>query len=569
MALRFIIHEDGSYDILGSAVSLLSCYPRVNGKALRPTGVQTSENGVVYSLPGAEVRLRLHADAEGRIGLDFSARGLAGIHDAEPLGAAAVEGAGRMYVQGLGMEGPSGTYGITETAPASYGLAALYTDEGVLLAYAEDHRRYTAVFRLEQSAGMAGERSAFSGGFNLEGTAKGTLTLPTLFFGEAENLTAGLRQSAERIAAAMDARRKMPPAFFWSGWYYAYETLDQSGLEEVLRDIRGRELPFQYIELDAGYTPHLGDWLTPNHRWPGGLKRAAETILSAGFRPGIWVAPFIVGDGSALYREHPDWVLHDLDGNPVVQLRSYTEPKIWGNPDCDYYILDASHPGALAWLKTVFETLRSWGFAFFKTDFMLWNMRDSATVRRYDPNVRSVEVMRSVLRTVREVIGGDSYLLGCIAPFMPFIGYADGMRLAGDCGAQWAETYGPVNMLRELPCDSYFNHVFWQNDPDAMLLRDFHSHLSAEEVRSLALLQALSGGAVSTSDPVERLGEDRMKLLRFVQPREKVTPSFPFFGEKRKELLLCHRLRQGNLLFVLNPTDEPLTVACRLRELFG
>ena len=152
---------------------------------------------------------------------------------------------------------------------------------------------------------------------------------------------------------------------------------------------------------------------------------------------------------------------------------------------------------------------------------------------------------------------------------MPFIGYADSMRFAGDCGAQWAEAYGPVNMLRELPCDNFFNHVFWQNDPDAMLLRDYDTKLKCDETRSLALLQVLSGGAVSTSDPIHRLSGDRKRLLQLTEPRFAVTPELPYFGTERRELVLTHLWNRGNLLFAMNPTDALLAVFYRLRELFG
>jgi len=567
--MKYIIHEDGAFDILGAHIRLRGCYPEADGRALRPVRVETVESGIVYRLPRGSVRLRFRTDAEGRIAVECTCVGLGGVHDVAPIGAAAVEGAERVFVQGFGMEGPSGDFALTDNAPVSHGLTALYTRGSVLLVYAEDHRKYGAAFRVETRAGLFGGDAVFSGGFNLEGLAGEESALPELWLEEASDLAGGLRRCAERIAAAMDARRALPPAFFWSSWYHAYQTMDQAMLEETLAGIRTVGVPFRYVELDAGYTPSIGDWLTPNRRWPGGLQKAAETIRAAGFLPGVWVAPFIVGDRSRLYREHPDWVLHDLDGRPVVQLRSYTEPKLWGNPDCDYYVLDTSHPDALRAIGEVFRTLRSWGFSLFKTDFMLWNMHDSSAVRRHDPTLTSVEILRRTLAVIRGAIGEDSYLLGCIAPFLPFVGYADGMRLAGDCGAQWAEPFGPVNMLRELPCDSYFNHVFWQNDPDAMLLRDFDTMLTPREARSLALLQALSGGVVSTSDPVHRMGEDRKRLLRLVEPGDAVTPSFPYFGSERRELVLTHRLAQGNLLFVMNPTDAPLTVCCRLSELFG
>ncbi len=82
-------------------------------------------------------------------------------------------------------------------------------------------------------------------------------------------------------------------------------------------------------------------------------------------------------------------------------------------------------------------------------------------------------VMRDTMAMIRDAIGEDSYLLGSIAPFMPCIGYVDGMRIASDMGAQWTEgAFGPANLLQELPYDNYFNR---QNDPDSVILR--HSHM--------------------------------------------------------------------------------------------
>ena len=567
--MDYIVHEDGAFDILGRSILLRGCYPAINGRALHPVRVEAAKTEITYVLSRGSVRLSFKTE-EDRLSVTCSAAGLRGIHDLAPLGNAVVEGVESVFVQGFGMEGPSGIFAPAEKVPVSHGLTALCSGESILLAYAEDHRRYSARFRVKTSEDLFDETVSFSGGFNLEGTAGNEVTVPSLYIEESSGLARSLRHCAERIAGAMQARHAKPPAFFWSSWYHAYETMDETALEEVLTGIRAEDIPFQYIEVDAGYTPHLGDWLTPNHRWPNGLQKAAEMILDAGFQPGIWVAPFIVGDRSRLYGEHPDWVLHGPDGRPIVQLCCYTEPKLWGNSDCEYYVLDTSHPDALRYIENVFRTLKSWGFSLFKTDFMLWNMHDTSTVLRHDPSLTSVEILRNTLDVIRSAIGEESYLLGCIAPFMPFIGYADGMRLAGDCGAQWAEPYGPVNMLRELPCDNYFNHVFWQNDPDAMLLRDFDTNLKPREARSLALLQALSGGVVSTSDPLHRLGDDRKRLLRLTQPGEKaVSPELPHLGRDGRELVLTHRLAQGNLLFIMNPTDAPLTVFCRLSELFG
>ena len=568
--MEYRIHGDGSFDFIGEHISLHGCYPAVDGFPLRPVRVAVTERTILFFLQNGSIELGFTTYPDGRLALACKAENLGSVHDIFPICAGAVSGAERIFVQGFGMEGPSGCFSLQDSPPVSSGLTALFRVEDVLLVYAEDHTRYRSVFCKEKASAVdyyGGVR--FSAGLILEVTAGAFVELPVLYLEEGKGLAASLRRCAQRIAASMGARHAAPPAFFWSSWYHAYETMDQQTLEATLSGIKACEVPFRHLELDAGYCTSLGDWLCPNHRWPGGLKKAAETIRDAGLLPGIWIAPFIVGDRSSLCREHPDWLLHDRDGKLHIQLRSYTEPKMWGNPDCNYYVLDTSHPAALAYITDVFRTFRQWGFRFFKTDFLLWNMQDSACVKRHQPGLSSVEILRNTFFSIREAVGDDSYLLGCIAPFMPLIGLVDGMRLAGDCGAQWREPFGPVNMLQELPCDNYFNHVFWQNDPDAVLLRDFDTMLSPDEVWSLALLQALSGGAVSTSDPIRHLGEDRKQLLRLIRPAQAVTPELPYFGTKRPELLLTHRLRQGNILFVMNQTDAPLPVYLRLSELFG
>lgn len=567
--MRYILHKDGSFDLIGRQISLKNCYPGTEGAPLRPIRVETVKNVINYTLTQGTIKVCFEKDDEGRIAISSRASGAERIHDYSPLAEGQIDDTAQIYVQGFGMEGPSGMFPIGGEQHTSHGLTALFKDSEAVLLYTEDHTRYSASFRIEQKNTLLNCCPVLSAVINFEGTVGTEWEAPVLYLEEAAGGESALRHCASRIAAAMHARRTKPPAFFWSSWYYAYETMDDAMLENILSGIRKESIPFQFVELDAGYTVSIGDWLQTNSRWPKGLADAASKIRSAGLEPGIWIAPFIVGDRSQLFRSHPDWMLSGPDGKPLVRLRSYTEPKIWGNPDCDYYVLDASHPEALAYIKEVFTTLRSWGFSMFKTDFMLWNMYDSALVRRYDPNKTSVEIMRTVLAEIRSAIGEDSYLLGCIAPLMPFIGYADGMRLAGDCGAQWADTYGPVNLLQEIPCGNYFNHLFWQNDPDAMLLRDFDTMLKPEEVWSLALLQALSGGIVSTSDPVHLLGEDRKRLLRLVEPHDYVMPQYRCFGLNRKELIITHNLRQGSILFVMNPTEEPLTVVLKMSELFG
>lgn len=586
-AINYQIHEDGSFDISGSGCRIREAYPSVNGRAFRADSVEIRDHSVLYHQGQAYLRLEFVSEND-RLCIRTFALGLAGAHDISPIGEALLVDASACFIQGPGMEGPSGYRRLseTETAPESSktplhssGLIALLgesseepqTQSLALFLYAEDHRHFSTQFSVERKTSLFGVTETwFTAGFNLEGTAKQEQELPALFVEEQDDLTGGLKKVAEKIAVFMHARHRQPPAFHWCSWYYLYQNFSQEYLEEYLEGMKETGCTdFRYIQIDAGYEPSPGDWLMPNHRFPEGLEKAAQTITNAGFGAGIWIAPFMVGDHSAVYENHPDWILRKKDGSPVTELRSYNEPKTWGNVDGNYYVLDTSHPEAFDYLRHVFRTLRGWGFTLFKTDFMFWNMQDSSAVSRYDKTRTSVEILRDTLQMIREEIGEDSYLLGCIAPFMPFIGYADGMRIAGDVGASWSEVFGPLNMIRELQADHYFNHVFWQNDPDSILLRDFDIFLKPVEIRSLALLQAISGGVVTTSDPMHRISEERRDLLRFLKPREKANAEFPFLTQERDDLVILHHGKKGNLLYALNLSEKERTFVYDYRQLFS
>lgn len=564
----YAIHSDGTIDIISSDFRIEGIVPYVDDRAFLPVAVTVGVDSVRYETKGGCILLSIRMEDE-EVALSAELEGFDGIHTVAPIGAARLVGFDHAYVQGFGMEGPSGYYVIDGTMRQSHGIIGLCGGDVSLVVYAKDHTRFLNRYAVGKHTGLFTEENAVSVGFNLERATRGTVKLPDLYIRTGRHIVDAMRGAAKRIADAMRARSRMPAGFHWCSWYYHYENLNQQSLEDFLGETRKEGTAFRYIQIDAGYVDHIGDWLTANHRYPDGLKGAAKAVCDAGYKAGIWIAPFLVGDKSGLYRRHPQWVVRDKDGRPHIVFKSYTEPKIWGNTDSDYYVLDITHPEAFSSIKNVFETLNAYGFSLYKTDFMLWGMLDSAEVVRYDNDVTSVEILRRLLAMIREAIGEDGFLLGSIAPFMPFIGFADGMRIAGDVGAQWSDAYGPKNLIQELPFDHYFNGVFWQNDPDSVLLRDFETSLTDAETKSLALFQALSGGIITTSDPVARLSPKRKRLLRFIEPSGIATPAFPYLTDGADEIIMTHQLSDWNLVFAFNPTEHPVKVCFRLDELFG
>ena len=168
---------------------------------------------------------------------------------------------------------------------------------------------------------------------------------------------------------------------------------------------------------------------------------------------------------------------------------------------------------------------------------------------------------------IREAIGENSYWLGCIAPFLPFVGYADGMRIGGDVGSSWDGEFGPQNMMHCLVGNHYTNHHYYQTDPDAVMLRDFQIRLTEREVQSLALLAAISGSCIYTSDPLHRIAQERVALFRFIEPDQRRKPSLPFLAEERPEIVMVHKEGRKGLLFILNKTEAPLRETYRPEEL--
>lgn len=562
--LRYIFHPDGSFDIYSPKVNLMNAYPAIDGLALRPVRVTVTESSAQYELPEGALTLSL-AQEDGFLAIRCHASGLENAHDIMPIAFARIDGGDRAFVQGLGMGGPSGFRPLEEEQPLeSHSVLALGDMQGCMTIHARKHDVLHNVYTIRSRQ--------LSAGFETECVALESGELPAMYLREGADFSRALRECAKEIAETMHARPVQTPAFHWCSWYYLYHTLDQATLEDYLNGFqRDRELaPFTHIQLDAGYFPSCGDWLESNERFPNGLEGAAKAILAAGYQPGIWVAPYMVGSNSRLCREHPDWLLHDIQGNLVCPWTCYNEPKPWGYRDAEFYVLDTSHPDAMAYLKRVFETMHAWGYTLFKTDFLSWGLQDSTKVRRYAPGKTSFAYFRDLMRTIRDAIGEDSRWLGCISPFMPAVGFVDMMRIGGDVGAQWEETgFGPANMLRELVADQYFNHVYWQNDPDAVMLRDFHIHLKPEQIEALALLEAMSGGAIYTSDPIHLIAEDRRKLLRLIRPRMLSLPEFPFWSEMREEICVIQRLKGRTLMLLFNPTNLPVVQKYDWQGLLG
>ena len=592
------IEKDGTISLKHKGSWLLKdLYPGVDGKQIHSLEVRREEKEILWKTAEGEIRCQIKEETEQDAELVFSLSNWSTkIHTLSFFYQGKTEPQG-FYQTARGMEGDTGYYGreslLKNRNTARSGLCSLDFGTCALAIYTLPEResfqnknrdfreyRYETVFELD-----AWEREKYLKGWGrqkkdkefrlsccarLEYTNGKDAVFAPIKFLITDTIEQSLEQAASEIGKKLGARTDKPPAFFWSSWYYCYYNFDLIKLKQYLAQLQSMKprTPFQYIQIDAGYFPSAGDWLLASERYAGGMKEAFDEIIKAGYKPGIWIGPYMVGNRSLLFREHPDWILRNLEGEPLKALIMDNEPKMWGRQDEEYYVLDTSHPDAMEYMRQVFRTFRSWGASMFKTDFMLWGFQDSSRVRRHTPGKTSVEYFREFLQMIFETIGEESYWLGCIAPFQPFIGYANGMRVGGDVGACWEGEYGPQSLLRCLAGSNYMNHNYYQTDPDAVMLRDFHIRLTEREIYSLALLAAVSGSCIYTSDPLFALSEERQKLFRFIQPDGKRRkPYLPFLGQERREIVMVHKERTKGLIYILNKSEETIKELYSMEEL--
>ncbi len=297
----------------------------------------------------------------------------------------------------------------------------------------------------------------------------------------------------------------------WCSWYYYYTKITADSIQENLDQVVRHKPDWQVFVIDDGYQTAVGDWLCINEKFPQGLTGLAAQARGNGLRAGLWIAPFVARGNSALFREHPDWVLRNARGKP--QLAGWN-PN-WGL-EGRFYGLDTTHPGFQAYLKKVIRTVvHEWGFNYLKLDFVYGACLPG---HAHDSSMTAAQRLSLGYQLVREAAGEDVFLLGCGSPFGPAQGWVDGMRIGPDVAPYWDDplrtrwTRDPHALctrtaVRSIMARSVFHRRWWLNDPDCLMLRDTETKLTDAERFTLAAAAAVTGGLLFFSDRLSALPE--------------------------------------------------------------
>jgi alpha-galactosidase len=310
----------------------------------------------------------------------------------------------------------------------------------------------------------------------------------------------------------------------WCSWYSLYTAIDERTLHKIFDDLG--DLPFDVLQVDDGWQVDIGDWEV-NAKFPSGMKALADKIKSTGRRAGLWLAPLIATKSSKLFREHPDWFLHDKTGKLVSAGFN------WGER---LYALDTTHPDVTSWLVALMKQVRVWGFDYLKLDFLFGGALKG---KRFKDMPREA-AYREALRMMREAMGADAFFLTCGTPILPAIGLCDAIRIGPDVAHYW-EKYRDAYLLYNPTIPGTKNairtvlHRLWLKpllhiDPDVAYFESRENQLTQGQ---RLLLQNLANVCEfkATSDLPQWLGNielDQLRSFLNINPKIQRTGRYTF-----------------------------------------
>ena len=456
---------------------------------------------------------------------------------------------------------PTGDGPPAEVPTLGFAMTALLpaVGEGAVMLGFDRHDRFQTRFRFAGDA----DTLLIDVETLLDGTGEARAETLYLFDGAAVEET--LRSWSCRVADAAPLPPRLPKRLTgWCSWYNLYAAIDEPVICEHLHAAQAfrdmHQVPLDIFQIDDGFTPEMGDWLDVKPQFPRGMAPLLAEVAAAGFTPGLWIAPFLVGNRSKLFAAHPEWLVQDrATGGPLVAFHFYGEFR-WHKRSEEYHVLDITHPDAAAYIQQVLRTwTQDWRARYIKADFLLHGAEyGPERARWHERGLSRIAIWRRMMALIREAVGDEVIVSGCGCPLWAGVGLVDAVRIGRDVGVQWHGEYSAESLLRDLQTRNHAHGILWQADPDCLLLRDRFHEMTDGEVDLLARFAAGAGGVLMTSDHLGALPTARAALFADLL-REGVTAcDFPTLGQGGP---VVQRRRRGSATLgttLFNPADQPI-----------
>ncbi|MGA7156465.1 MAG: alpha-galactosidase [Acidobacteriaceae bacterium] len=315
------------------------------------------------------------------------------------------------------------------------------------------------------------------------------------------------------------ARVSAPPLMGWWSWTAYYFGLND-GAARTNAEWEAEHLKafgYTIFHIDEGYQYARGEYTTPNATlFPNGLASVYYQVNHLGLTPSIWTAPFEVSDRSWVYRNHPDWLVKNGEGQPI-----HAGAVVDGKDQL--YVLDSTNPGAQEYLaKTYSDLVNLWGIRSIKMDFM-----DDTAVEGYyyKPNTTALQAQRIGLGIIRRAVGDNVYLDKDGSPMLNPVGIVDYGRISQDTGHTFSAS---KEAATGIAARYYMNRNYFVADPDAFTvstqtIKDQTWHESdkpatLDDAQVSIALAAVSGGMFEIGDNLPSLTKEPKRVALIENP---------------------------------------------------
>lgn len=333
-----------------------------------------------------------------------------------------------------------------------------------------------------------------------------TVVSEAFYFAPVDDIVSGFEHFADvvaEIAGAEPIARENPTGF--CTWYYYAGNITPDTLRQnmAVLDAHKDDLPVRYIQIDDGWYDCWGSWQN-NDKFPD-MRALADEIKSHGYLPGIWLAPFGCHPGAQLFGDHPDYFVQFRDGGAWRELS-----------------LDYTNPEVREYMGGVFRRLSyEWGFRYIKMDIISGTLAPGV---HHDPEATALENFRLGLRTFRENVTSDTFLLACTSPLGASCGLVDGMRVSCDVFERWESLLDVFNSVLKR---WYYHRRYFLCDADCLIIRKAENEdgeccrlctRTDNEIRTYVSAMAASGGILMLSDKLPNLSDDQLALISKLFP---------------------------------------------------
>lgn len=396
-----------------------------------------------------------------------------------------------------------------------------------------------------------------------------TLESERLLVGVGGDYHAQLERYGAWIRTLHHARVSSPSFMGWWSWTAYYFGLNEATAWSNAQWLAQHLMPLGYtfFHIDEGYQFARGEYTTADATmFPHGMEALEQKVTARGLVPGVWTAPFQVSERSWVHEKHPEWLVANAVGSPI-RLGFVTEKND------QLYVLDVTHPGAQAYLRTTYQTLvHEWGIRYIKLDFM-----DDTAVEGYyhRPNTTALEAQTIGLKIIREAVGDDVLLDKDGSAMLNPVGIVDTGRISQDTGHTFRATKDAASGVA---ARYYMNRNFFVSDPDAytvsrQVITDQAWHeakipLTLDEAKASIALSAVAGGMYEIGDDLPRFNEEPDRLA-LIQNRDLINmallgrASLPVDlmtylpEDKQPSIFFLKETARQSMLTVFNWTDGP------------